>query len=133
MSLNVGLFSFVKIIDADIAFNVPILPFVCCNGGDCTDAVDRFSLRYSTTIGWFCLIDTRRSVFFTLPECLRIESRRATTGELANDGHSLTDGKGNSLRSEVQIEKRMTKFTWILIKYWEILNRSKQLNKLFFH
>lgn len=45
------------------------------------------------------MIDTRRSVFLTLPECFRMESRRAITGELATDGHALIDGNVKSLRS----------------------------------
>lgn len=81
--------------------------FVCGNcvvdGWDwacCWNDIDgRFSLKYSTTTGWFCMIDTRRSVFLTLPECLRMESRRAITGELATDGHALIDGNVKSLRS----------------------------------
>lgn len=68
----------------------------CC----CWNAIDgRFSLRYSTTTGWFCLIETRRSVFFTLPECFSMESRRAMIGELATDGHALIDENAKSLRS----------------------------------
>lgn len=72
---------------------------VCCCDCCWNDIDGRFSLKYSTTTGWFCLIDTRRSVFLTLPECFSMESRRTITGELATDGHALDDGNVKSLRS----------------------------------
>lgn len=78
----------------------------CCWTCDWNDIDGRFSLKYSTTTGWFCLIDTRRSVFFMLPECFKMESRRAIIGELAKDGHALIDGNVNSLRSAMKWEKK---------------------------
>lgn len=65
---------------------------VVCNDG-------RFSLKYSTNTGWSCLMETRLSLFFMLPECFRIESRRISIGELATDAAALTDVKENSAKS----------------------------------
>lgn len=50
----------------------------------------RFSLMNSIIIGVSYLMDTRFSVF-TLPECFRMESRRGRTGEVAWEGHALTE------------------------------------------
>lgn len=51
-------------------------------------------------------MDTRFSLFFMLPECFKIESRRIRIGELAREGAALIEGNGKSVKSVMRkIEK----------------------------
>lgn len=71
------------VIDPPLEDDVKVVEATGFDGG-------RFSLMNSIMMGASCLIDTRFSVL-TLPECFRMESRRGRTGDVACEGHALTE------------------------------------------